>query len=58
MQIIWTHRHPISAVPSMCSLIKSFHKFYYEPGNRDDFELGKRVSALSAKLLIQVRFVI
>ena len=30
-KLIWTHRHPVSAVPSLCSLIKAFHSVYYEP---------------------------
>ena len=37
----------------MCSLIESFHNFYFEKEGRDNHELGKRVSALSAKLLVQ-----
>ena len=50
-KIIWTHRHPVSAVPSMCSLIKAFHKFYYESAGRDDAKLGRSISDISAKML-------
>ncbi len=28
-KIIWTHRHPVSAVTSLCSLISSVHKVFY-----------------------------
>ena len=50
-KIIWTHRHPVSAVPSMCSLIKAFHKFYYEPEGRNDSELGRKISNFTQKML-------
>ena len=52
-KIIWTHRHPISAVPSMCSLIKAFHKFYYDPDGRNDNELGKKINEFTQKMLSQ-----
>ena len=50
-KLIWTHRHPISAVPSMCSLLKSLHKLYYENECRDDHELGKSLLKISETLL-------
>lgn len=43
----------MSAVPSLCSLVKSLFQLYYENETRDDALLGKRVSELSAKYLIQ-----
>ena len=46
-----THRHPVSAVPSLCSLLKAVHKVYYEPGTHDDARLGRAVRDLSAELL-------
>lgn len=52
--IIWTHRHPVSAVPSLCSLLKAVHKLYYEPSTHDDAALGRAVRDLSARLLEQV----
>ena len=52
-KLIWTHRHPISAVPSMCSLLKSFHKLYYEEEGRDDAALGKTLLRVSEDLLTQ-----
>eukprot|EP01038_Epipyxis_sp_PR26KG_P015666 gene15666-21190_t len=47
-KLVWTHRHPVSAVPSLCSLLKSFHQVYYETSSRDDLQLGKAVSIASA----------
>eukprot|EP01035_Chromulina_nebulosa_P020742 gene20742-26893_t len=38
-KLVWTHRHPVSAVPSLCSLLKSLHQVYYEIDCRDDFAL-------------------
>jgi hypothetical protein len=52
-KIVWTHRHPISAVPSMCSLLKSLHQLYYENEGRDDSELGKTLLKVSEDLLKQ-----
>jgi hypothetical protein len=43
-QLIWTHRHPVSAVPSLCSLIKAFHSVYYEPECCDKNNLGKIIA--------------
>ncbi len=42
-RIVWTHRHPVHAIPSMCSLLKAVHKVYYEPDSRDDFLIGQAV---------------
>ena len=46
-----THRHPLSAVPSLCSLIKGIHQVYYENECRDDAKLGRAITDLSADLL-------
>lgn len=46
-KLIWTHRHPISAVPSMCSLLKSIHQMYYEKDCRDDVALGRSILKVS-----------
>jgi hypothetical protein len=48
-KIIWTHRHPVSAVPSLCSLLKAIHQIYYEKEGRDDVKLGERVEDISGK---------
>jgi len=48
-KIIWTHRHPVSAVPSLCSLLKAIHQIYYEKEGRDDIKLGERVEDISGK---------
>lgn len=50
-KVIWTHRHPVSAVPSLCSLLKSFHQVYYAPHCRDDALLGKTIASVSAEYL-------
>lgn len=52
-KLIWNHRHPVSAVPSLCSLLKAFHQLYYEPECRDEFELGKKIKYVSEKMLLQ-----
>ena len=46
-----THRHPVSAVPSMCSLVKAMHSVYYEMETRDDAALGHEIASLSERLL-------
>ncbi len=46
-----THRHPISAVPSLCSLLRATHQVYFEPDTRDDHVLGKEVAKVSEVLL-------
>eukprot|EP00597_Dinobryon_sp_UTEXLB2267_P004715 CAMPEP_0170071386 /NCGR_PEP_ID=MMETSP0019_2-20121128/9342_1 /TAXON_ID=98059 /ORGANISM="Dinobryon sp., Strain UTEXLB2267" /LENGTH=443 /DNA_ID=CAMNT_0010279941 /DNA_START=160 /DNA_END=1491 /DNA_ORIENTATION=- len=51
-KLIWNHRHPVSAVPSLCSLLKAFHSVYYETDTNDDAVLGRKVASVSAKLLI------
>jgi hypothetical protein len=43
----------VSAVPSLCSLVKSLSQVYYENESRDDALLGKRVRDLSSKYLVQ-----
>jgi hypothetical protein len=52
-KLIWTHRDPVSAVPSLCSLLKSFHQVYYESDTRDDMLLGKVLCSFTADLLEQ-----
>jgi len=50
-KLIWTHRHPISAVTSLCSLLKAMHQIYFEQEGRDDKNLGRMVSKISGDLL-------
>jgi len=50
-QLLWTHRHPISAVPSLCSLIKAFHSVYYEPECIDVQEMGRRLLEKTGDIL-------
>jgi len=52
-KLIWNHRHPVSAVPSLCSLLKAFHQLYYEPEGRNDKVLGKKIKDVSDTLLQQ-----
>ena len=52
-KLIWTHRHPVSAVPSMCSLLKSIHQMYFENECRDDHALGRSMLQVSEDLLAQ-----
>jgi hypothetical protein len=52
-KLIWTHRHPVSAVPSFCSLIQSLHKLYYENESRDDNVLGQIMLKVSEYMLGQ-----
>jgi len=52
-KLIWNHRHPVSAVPSLCSLLKAFHMLYYEPECRDDAELGRVLKIVSENVLEQ-----
>uniref|UniRef100_A0A7S3HFK3 Sulfotransferase n=1 Tax=Spumella elongata TaxID=89044 RepID=A0A7S3HFK3_9STRA len=52
-KLIWTHRHPVSAVPSLCSLVKAVHKVYYENNCRDDNAIGRGLTDLTAKTLKQ-----
>lgn len=42
-KFVWTHRHPTSAVPSLCSLMSALHTVYYEPDYRDDVALGRSI---------------
>lgn len=50
-KFVWTHRHPSSAVPSLCSLVQAAHSVYYEPENLDPARLGHALNKLSAHLL-------
>jgi hypothetical protein len=50
-KLIWCHRHPVSAVPSMCSLLKSLHQMYYTPTSRDDATSGRVFADMSAQML-------
>jgi hypothetical protein len=47
-KIVWTHRHPVSAVPSMCSLIKAFNSVYFEPESINQADVGTSVRDVSA----------
>ncbi len=49
-----THRHPVSSIPSMCSLLKSIHQVYYEPDCRDDNLIGKAVKECFEKRLKKI----
>lgn len=50
-KLIWTHRHPVSAVPSLCSLLKGFHQVFYESDCRDDNKIGESVRNCTEVLL-------
>ncbi|CAM9918894.1 unnamed protein product [Ectocarpus fasciculatus] len=50
-QLLWTHRHPVSAVPSLCSLIEGFHHVYYEPDQCDHHALGKELCSSTGDIL-------
>jgi hypothetical protein len=50
-KFIWTHRHPLSAVPSLCSLVQAAHSVYYEPENMNPKRLGSALNQLSSHLL-------
>jgi hypothetical protein len=50
-KLVWTHRKPQSAVPSLCSLIRAFHQVYFEADGRDDAQMGRKVAATTAELL-------
>ncbi|KAJ1432312.1 P-loop containing nucleoside triphosphate hydrolase protein [Ochromonadaceae sp. CCMP2298] len=52
-KLIWTHRHPQSAVPSMCSLVKAVHQVYYEKDCKDDAALGRAICDISAEHLLK-----
>ncbi len=52
-KLIWTHRHPVSAVPSLCSLVKAFHSVYYEPECLDVNALGKSIAQSTGEILRQ-----
>lgn len=46
-KIIWTHRHPTNAIPSMCSLLEAFSTIYYEPECVNRQEIGRCVCDVS-----------
>lgn len=50
-KFVWTHRHPKSAVPSLCSLVAATHSVYYEPQTMDVKKLGNALNNVSSKLL-------
>ncbi len=52
-KIVWTHRHPNKAVPSLCSLIKAMHQLYFETDGRDDKIMGNNIKKVSCDLLRQ-----
>lgn len=43
----------MSAVPSLCSLVKSVHQVYYENSCRNDAAIGRGLTDLTAKYLKQ-----
>lgn len=50
-KFIWTHRHPLSAVPSLCSLVQAAHSVYYEPDNMNVNRLGLAIDKLTDHLI-------
>jgi hypothetical protein len=50
-KLVWTHRHPVNAVPSFCSLLKSCHQLYYENECRDEKKLGEIIFKVSERML-------
>lgn len=52
-KVVWTHRHPVSAVTSMCSLIKAIHSVYYSPDGMDMKQLGRNLKKVSENVLQQ-----
>jgi hypothetical protein len=44
----------VSAVPSLCSLVKAVHQVYYENSCRDDAAIGRGLTDLTARSLRQV----
>jgi LPS sulfotransferase NodH len=44
----------VSAVPSLCSLVKAVHQVYYENSCRDDAAIGRGLTDLTARYLRQV----
>lgn len=52
-QLLWTHRHPVSAVPSLASLIEGFHHVYYEPELCEHHALGRELCSSTGIILNQ-----
>jgi hypothetical protein len=50
-KFVWTHRHPKSAVPSLCSLIAATHSVYYESETLSVKKLGNALDKVSARVL-------
>lgn len=50
-RIVWTHRHPINAVPSLCSLNSALHSIFYEGSTLDTPELGQ-LTKQACKLML------
>lgn len=50
-KFVWTHRHPKSAVPSLCSLVAATHSVYYESETLDVEKLGRALDKVSARVL-------
>jgi len=50
-KLIWTHRHPVSAVPSLCSLLKAVHQIYFDKDGRNDAALGGEIAKVTGDLL-------
>ncbi len=50
-KLVWTHREPVEAVPSLCSLVRAFHQLYFDKNGRDDAKLGMAIQRVSEALL-------
>lgn len=50
-KVVWTHREPVNAVPSLGSLLKSVHQLYFEPECRDDKKLGQKLKTVTEEYL-------
>jgi len=53
-KLIWTHRHPVSSVVSMASLLKAVHSIYFDKEGRNDKVLGRQIKKVTEELLLQV----
>jgi hypothetical protein len=51
-RIVWTHRHPINAVPSMASLNQALHSVFYDSSGLDIPALGQQTKN-GCKLLVE-----
>lgn len=51
-RIVWTHRHPINAVPSMASLNQALHSVFYDSSGLDIPALGQQTKN-GCKLMVE-----